>query len=205
MKDTVSIKQIVIDFIYIREQLKELFKDKIEYQPIIEFILAKDYLNDDLDIPFPKIKDVEEGTGLKSHTLRKLLLQMHERIFSYDRKLNLSFKKVLYHFHIRYSDHSFDFTMDKLTHLPRIGENISLPFVSTFTSLNWFYVDSIKHEFAENYQVVILILKEGDYNEYWRFIKDQAIEYDDIEFRDTYSLNEAELKKIVYSKNQYRR
>jgi hypothetical protein len=83
MKDTVSIKQIVIDFIYIREQLKELFKDKIEYQPIIEFILAKDYLNDDLDIPFPKIKDVEEGTGLKSHTLRKLLLQMHERIFNY--------------------------------------------------------------------------------------------------------------------------
>ena len=36
-------------------------------------------------------------------------------------------------------------------------------------------------------------------------MKDQAIEFDDIEFRDTYSLNEAELKKTVYSKNQYRR
>ena len=205
MKDTVSIKQIVIDFIYIREQLKELFKDKIEYQPIIDFIHVKDYLDDDLDIPFPKQKEVEEGTGLKSHTLRKLLLEMHEKIFTYDRKLNLSFKKVLYHFHIRYSDHSFDFTLDKLTHLPRIGENISLPFVSAFTTLNWFYVDSIKHEFAEDSQVVTLILKEGDYNEYWRFMKDQAIEFDEINMRDIHSLNEAELKKIIYSQKHYQR
>lgn len=43
MNDTPSIKQIIIDFIYIREQLKILFKDKTEYQPIVDFILAKDY------------------------------------------------------------------------------------------------------------------------------------------------------------------
>ena len=70
MNDTPSIKQILIDFIYIREQLKILFKDKIEYQPIVDFLLAKDYLDDDLEIPFPRMKDIEEATGLKSHMLK---------------------------------------------------------------------------------------------------------------------------------------
>lgn len=56
MKTPISIKRIVIDFMYIREQLKEFFRDKKEYQPIIEFLHAKDYLDEELDIPFPKIK-----------------------------------------------------------------------------------------------------------------------------------------------------
>lgn len=48
MKTQVSVKQIIIDFIYIGNQLKELFKDRKEYYCIIEFILATDYLNEDL-------------------------------------------------------------------------------------------------------------------------------------------------------------
>lgn len=106
MKAQVSIKQIVRDFIYIGNQLHELFKDKKEYLPIVQFITAKDYLNEDLDLPFPKMKEVEEATGLKSHILRKLLLKMHSEIFTYERKLNLNFKKVLYHFYISYFNHS---------------------------------------------------------------------------------------------------
>lgn len=90
MKTQVSIKQIIIDFIYIGNQLKELFKDRKEYQSIIEFILAKDYLNEDLNIPYPKLKDVEAATGLKSHILRKLLLKMHTEIFTYDVILPIS-------------------------------------------------------------------------------------------------------------------
>ena len=56
MENQVSVKRIIIDFIYIREQLKELFKDRKEYELIIDFLLKKDYLNDELDIPFPKLK-----------------------------------------------------------------------------------------------------------------------------------------------------
>lgn len=65
MKNQVSVKQIVIDFIYLKEQLRELFQEKKEYEPIVEFLLAKDYLDDDLDLPFPKMKDVGEGSGFK--------------------------------------------------------------------------------------------------------------------------------------------
>ena len=63
------------------------------------------------------MKEVEEATGLKTHILRKLLSKMHSEIFTYERKLNLSFKKVLYHFYITYFEHRCQFTVDDLTHL----------------------------------------------------------------------------------------
>ena len=108
MEAQVSVKQIIRDFIYIGKQLDHLFKDRLEYKLIIDFILAKDYLNEELDLRLPKMKEVEEATGLKSHTLRKLLLKMHSEIFTYERKLNLSFNKVIYQFNSKfYNNHCF--------------------------------------------------------------------------------------------------
>ena len=204
MKTQVSIKQIIIDFIYIGNQLKELFKDRKEYQSIIEFILAKDYLNEDLNIPYPKLKDVEAATELKSYILRKLLLKMHTEIFTYERKLNLSFKNVLYHFYISYFDYRCQFTVDYLTHLPRIGDSIRLPFVSALIPINYFYVEDIKHELENNTQIIIITLKVGSFNEYFRYMKDRALELGEINFSDTYKLREDEIKKIIYSRSPYR-
>lgn len=73
--------------------------------------MAKDYLNDDLDITFSKVKDIEEATGLKTHTLRKLLLEMHEQISGFANVKSLDFKKVLYHFNIYYYGSSCSFTI----------------------------------------------------------------------------------------------
>lgn len=200
----VSVKQIVRDFIYIGNQLHELFKDKKEYLPIVQFLTAEDYLNEDLDIPFPKMKDVQEATGLKSHILRKILLNMHSEIFTYERKLNISFKKVLYHFYITYFDHSCQFTVDYLTHLPRVGDSISVPFVSAVIPINFFYVDDIKHEFENNTQIIIITLKVGQYSKYFEFMQDRALQLKEISFTDTYQLREDELKKIIYKRSNYR-
>jgi hypothetical protein len=204
MKTQVSIKHIIKDFIYIGNQLEVLFKGKEEYQSIIQFITAKDYLDEDLNLPFPKMKEVEVATGLKSYILRKLLLKMHNEIFTYERKLNLSFKKVLYHFYISYFDHSCQFTVDYLTHLPRIGDSISLPFVSALIPIDYFYVDDIKHELENNTQIVIITLKVGSFSEYFRYMKDRALELGEISFNDKYDLREDEIKKIIYSKSHYR-
>lgn len=204
MKTQVSIKQIVIDFIYINSQLKDLFKDRKEYQPIIEFLSDKDYLDEDLDIPFPRMIDIEQATGLKSHIVRKILLKMHSEIFTYDRKLNLAFKKVLYHFYIRYFDYGCQFTVNHLTHLPRVGDSMSLPFVSATIPINYFFVEDIKHELENDTQVIIITLKVGSFNEYFRYMKDRALELREISFSDTYKLHEDELKKIIYGRSNYR-
>lgn len=204
METKVSIKQIIIDFIFIGDQLKELFKERKEYQSIIEFILAKDYLNEDLNIPYPKLKEAEVATGLKSYTLRKILLKMHSEIFTYERKLNLSFKNVIYHFYISYFDYRCQFTVDYLPHLPRIGDSMSLPFVSALIPINYFYVEDIKHELENNTQIVVITLKVGRFNEYFRYMKDRALELGEINFRNSYGLSEDEIKKIIYSKSHYR-
>ena len=204
MESQVSVKQIIKDFIYIGKQLENLFKDRSEYKLIIDFILAKNYLDEDLEIPLPKMKDVEEATGLKSHTLRKLLLKMHSEIFTYERKLNLKFNKVLYHFYISYFDYRCQFTVDYLHHLPKVGESISLPFVSALIPLNYFSVDDIRHEFEEDTQIVINTLKVGSHNEYYRFMKDRALELREISHNDIYRLSDSEIKKIIYTKNPYR-
>jgi hypothetical protein len=204
MKTQVSIKQILKDFIYLGKQLKVLFKSNEEYKLIIDFVLAKDYLDDDLDLPFPTLKEAEEVTGIKSHTLRKVLLKMHNEIFTYERKINLNFKKVLYHFYISYFDHRCQFTVDYLHHLPRVGEGISLPFVSALIPINYFYVDDIKHEFENDNQIVIITLKVGSYSEYYRYMKDRALELREISNNDYYNLNDSEIKKIIYTKNTYR-
>lgn len=204
MKTQVSIKQIIIDLIYLKDQLRELFQERKEYESIIEFITAKDYLDEDLNIPYPKLKDVESATELKSHILRKLLLKMHTEIFTYERKLNLSFKNVLYHFYISYFDYRCQFTVDYLTHLPRIGDSISLPFVSATIPINFFYVEDIKHELENTTQIIIITLKVGSFNEYFRYMKDRGLELGEISFSDTYKLREDEIKKIIYSKSYYR-
>lgn len=204
MKTQVSIKQIIKDFIYIGNQSEVLFKDKKEYLPIIQFITAKDYLDEDLNLPFPNMKEAEVATGIKLHTLRKLLLKMHSEIFTYERKLNLSFKNILYHFYISYFNYSCQFTVDHLTHLPRVGDNISLPFVSALIPINYFYVDDIKHELENNTQIVIISLKVGQHNKYFEYMKDRALELKELSFGDTYKLSEDEIKKIIYSRSPYR-
>lgn len=207
MKTQVSVKHIVIDFIYLKNQLKDLFKGNKEYQPIIDFLCDKDYLDDELDLPFPKLKDVEEATGLKSYTLRKLLLKMHSEVFNSESKVNLNFKKVTYQFYIKFYDQFCYFAVDHLPYLPRIGENIRLPFTKSCIDINSFHVENIIHELVNDTQIISLWLKTGNHNEYWRFMKDRAIELREVGFKELYDLEEEALKKKIYSnsRNFYRR
>jgi hypothetical protein len=204
MNTKLSPKQILIDFIYLRNQLKELFYDNEDYQQIVDFILAKDYLNDELEIAFPKLKEVEEVTGIKNDRVRKLLLRMHNEIFNYGKTINLRFDKTIYQFYGKFYEHSFGFTMDSINHLPKIGEQISIPFVKASIPITTFYVEGIRHEFESDKQIVHISLKVGDNNVYWNFMKDKAKELGEISIMDEYHLSDSELKKKIYSKSSYR-
>lgn len=205
METQVSIKHLLIDFIYLRNQLNVLFKERKEYQAIIEFITAKDYLDDELDLPFPKLKELEEATKIKMHTLRKLLLKMHSEIFTYDAKYSLSYKKVIYHFHVSFlNNYSCQFTVNHLVHLPKVGETISLPFIKATLPVNYFHVEDIKHELENDTQIITITVKSGSYSEYYNFMKDRALELGEIHFTVMYKLREDEIKKIIYTRSPYR-
>lgn len=202
MKPEISVKHIVIDLIYLSNQLKDLYKGNSEYLPIIDFLYDKDYLNDELDIPFPKLKDLEEATGIKPHILRKLLLKMHNEVFNSESKVTLNFTKVLYRFYMKFYNQSCYFEVDHLPHLPRIGENINLPFTKSCIDINSFYVENIIHELINDTQVISLWLKVGNYNEYWRFMKDRAIELRELGFKELHEFEEDVLKQKIYSNSR---
>ena len=136
MKTQVSIKQIVNDFIYLRNQLKDLFKGNQEYKPIIDFLCDKDYLNDELYIPFPKLKDLENVTGLKSHILRKLLLKMHSEVFNSESKVNLNFQKVTYQFYMKFYDQFCYGSRTKPGDYPKMLDNLNRKKSIFLTPLN---------------------------------------------------------------------
>lgn len=117
------------------------------HQPILDFILVKDYLDDDLEIPFRRMKDIEEATGLKGHMLRTLLLQIHNPTFGCTNNLTLSFNTVVHLLTTNYYGKNCYFIKDKLEHFPRVGKNSSLLFVKAITNINWFYVEELQHEF----------------------------------------------------------
>ena len=79
-----------------------------------------------------------------------------------------------------------------------------MPFVSALIPLNYFSVDDIRHEFEEDTQIVIITLKVGSHNEYYRFMKDRALELRELSHNDIYRLSDSEIKKIIYTKNPYR-
>ena len=60
------------------------------------------------------------------------------------------------------------------------------------------------HEFENDTQNITITLKVGDYNEYWKFMYDRALELNEIGIMEKYDLSERELKNKIYSKNPYR-
>ena len=126
---------------------------------------------------------------------------MHNQIFGFTNNLKLSFNKVINHFTIDYFRKNCYFIMDKLEHLARVGENISLPFVKAIINTNWFYVEEIQHEFQDTTQNIHITLKVGSHNSFWHCIKDQAVELNEAGFRDSLNLSDFHLKKKVYPNN----
>lgn len=87
--------------------------------------------------------------------------------------------------------------LKKIMNLPRIGENVTIPFLKAKVDTDYFYVDDIRHHFEGNTQRIDIHLLSGSYNSYWYNRKHQAIEENEISFREIYDLYEFQLKKLL--------
>ena len=79
-----------------------------------------------------------------------------------------SFSKVKYEFLIRgwTTDKFMTLEADQLPVVPRVGEQVSIPFFSTYLKASHFYVEKIDHSFGEDLQLVRIWLKQGCYNSF---------------------------------------
>lgn len=112
MRENLSTKQILIDLLSIKNHVKKLFENQIEFNALVTFLCEKDYYNDD-DIPYPTLKEVEAGTGLNSTQLRKQLLRIYENLFNYDSIYNLEFNETEYVFYLNNNKIYGSFTLKK--------------------------------------------------------------------------------------------
>lgn len=194
LKENLSPKHILVDLLSVHCQLSDFFKNDEQYKPIINFLNSKDYYNDP-DIPYPTLKEAEKETGLSATKLRKFIVEMYSRIFDFESGDSLKFSKAEYSFYMKHYDLHAQFTLKHLNHIPRVGEELSLPFVKEKMNTSHFYVDNVYHDFDNDVHRVSIWLKGGSYNSWWKLRKDEALQKREISPLDEYNMHEYQIKE----------
>lgn len=171
-----STKDVLYDISSMREYAKQLIGSNKEYEEFLKFILTQDYYNDD-DLPLPTIKELEKETGFKYQTIRKFVQNIYSDLYNAQQedKIDFCIKNIEYTFYMRYFDKSASVTVKNLPVLPRVGEEIDIPFFRTMVGTTSFYVDTIYHDLTDQRQKITIYLKPGSFNHYWKIRKDEAI------------------------------
>ncbi len=194
MEQPISIKQVLIDLISIMPQVFKEFKDNDRYAQLLNFLNTKDYYNND-DIPYPTLKQIETETELKSYHIRKQLKEMYDKLFDYDYDYSFDFNDLEIIIHVEYYKRYASIKCKKLQYIPRIGENITHPFLKAKIGTDYFYVQDIRHHFETNKHIIELFLKGGIYNSYWYHRQHKAYELGEIGIMEGYDLYEHQLKE----------
>ncbi len=194
MEKGISVKRIIIDILIVKDQVLNHFRNQEKYKDLLNYLTAKDYLNDD-NLKIPTFKEIENATGIKTYHIRKQLSEIYESFFSYDNGMRFNFKKCEIVFIMKNYQRYASVICNNISHLPRIGDNISLSFVKAKVGTDYFYVDDIRHYFEENSQSIHIFLKGGIFNQYWHNRLHEAMEKRELPFKDFYDLNDYELKQ----------
>ena len=189
MIKTYTTKRAIIDLMIVKEQVIRIFEGNTKYKGFIEFIFAKDYL-DDNDLKLPTIKEISQAIELSSSKVTKLIKELYEEFF----ENNLDFTKVEIVFYTNYLGNFFQFECNDLKYLPRVGEQIDISFIKAKVGSGMFYVDKIEHTFQNDLQRIYITLTAGIYNKYFHFRKSKAYEQREISFEDFYSGNDYSIR-----------
>lgn len=190
-----SAKNALYDLFAIAPHLNKVLKERPEFEPLIKFIHSKDFYNDE-DIPYPSLKEVEKELNVKTHTVRKLIKDLHEYIINYEEpRLNFHRKRIT--FYLKYLDRRFQFSVDDLPVMPRIGETFEIPFVKARLNTYLFYMDDIYHVMESDMHHVRIYLKTGKFNTYLKYRRDKANTLRELDFKDWFITDWAFERKIL--------
>jgi len=123
--------------------------------------------------------------------LRKQLKDLYAELF--DRKFN--FKEAEIIFEIEYFKNYASFKCDELRYLPKIGENITIPFLKAEVGTEYFYVEDVRHYFEGQKQTIDIQLRGGYFNSYWYHRKHKAFELGELGRGADYNLYEYQMKE----------
>ncbi|WP_223550508.1 hypothetical protein [Aestuariivivens sp. NBU2969] len=194
MERQFSIKRAFLDLLFIKIQLEKIFKGNQKYKELIDFMMSNDFLES--DEPIPSLKQIGIDLDLKPYTLRKLIQDLYNEVFDIEKENFLVFNKTEIYFDLNYfeNDRGY-FKCNNLPYLPRVGENIDIPFLHAQVGTNYFYVDHIRHSFEADIQRIFISLKSGMYNKYFHYEKYKAFEERRISSHDLFYKNDVTIKR----------
>lgn len=199
MERRVSIKRIIIDLLSIKEQVAEHFKDCPKYHVLINYLLTNKRLSDE-DTYLPTFKEMEKESGIRIYHIRKQLTEIYDILFDSENGHDFSFTKTEITFSAKYNKKYVSFKCNNLTYIPRIGENVDLPFVKAKLGCDFFYVYDIRHWFSGNTHSIDISLKCGMFNSYWYNRLHEAEEKREISLNEYFDSSDWELKRKLMPK-----
>lgn len=196
-EQTLSSSDMLMNIGSMRSVASKLLRQNKSYSNLLEQILQYDCFDDE-DKPIPSIKDLARASNLKYAAVRKQILAIYkDLVLDHEVRPVFSFSKVSYSFFIRglKKDKILHVEVEHLPIMPRVGEEICLPFFSAYMGTSRFHVEKVEHEFGDGTQEIVFWLREGYYNSYWHYRKDKAKEENELGVFDFFELNEFELKR----------
>lgn len=191
-----STKRAIIDLLTVQEQVTRVFNGSEKYRRFIDFIFSKDYLGDN-NLKIPTIKEISTEIDLSNTKVTKLIRDLYDELF--DNKFIFNKTEVI--FHVKRFDYYVFLECNDLKYIPRVGDEIHLPFVKAKTDCDIYYVERIEHSFAKNLHRININLKGGFYNQYFHYEKNKAYENGKISFDDFYFSEDYIIRnKLKFSK-----
>lgn len=190
----ISTKDIILDITSMQKFAKKLIGKGKDYEELLLLLMAEDY--GDPDIPIPSVSQLQEQLKVNYTTFRKLLMGIYNDLYNHE-QINIDFniEKVEYIFSMSYFDRNAQVTLNELPVLPRVGEEITLPFFKAKLDFEWFHVNSIHHYISDRKQVVFIRLHPCGYNLYWHIRKDKALLKGEISSDDYYDHMDSDNKQ----------
>lgn len=193
--DSLSTSTLLRDISSLGWALSPLLEKGKDYNSLLSYIIQQNwFFNDNEDTHLPSIKELVKDTGIPYTKIKKFLNQIFED-FQQDWSLCPSFTETEYQFSIKSWEKTMYFRVKSLPVIPRVGEHIRIPYFSAYLKFEHFHVSKITHEF-ENGKIIIKIhCKEGDYNLFWHYRLDEAVEKREIGLYDLWHKLDYQLKK----------
>lgn len=192
-QDTLPTREVLHDLTMMGSSLATLLNKGKDYDNIIRYIIDnKFYYNLYQSIP---LKKLAKDMGYPYQTFQKLVQQLYKDALDNETVFRVDIKEVEYQITLDGFKHTAYLTMNSLPIVPRIGEEVQVPFFKTYVGEEFFYVKSIRHDIYDKQQVVSIHLEGGHYNKWWHYKRDEAIEKGQVDWIEALFSSDRALKK----------
>lgn len=174
----------------------DLMKDKMdpdkEYYPLLKLIEDNRWYEDHAR---PTLKEVARLLNVQIHILSKWIFTIYTPWLDEENPPRIAFKTVV-EFHLSNMQKTAVFESQDILFLPRRGETVNTAYFNNSLGNRWYYyVDSVSHYFDKGEHRIALYIKDGEFNEFWAFRKDEAYVRGEISTEDYYRKDDWNLKK----------